>query len=75
MIASDITVSTGGTVTGGLIAETLQVVTASATAHSSSVGANIGTKRSLPAGDYYLKLTSLDATSSGIFALEWEQTQ
>lgn len=68
-----VTISTGGTVTGGQLAEVLRIQAAGATAQRSSVGGTIGSERGLPAGDYYLRLSAIGGDVTGTFALVWEE--
>ena len=68
-----VTVSTGGSVTGGQIAEVLRLQASGATAQRSSVGSTVGSERGLPAGDYYLRLSAIGGDVSGTIALIWEE--
>lgn len=68
-----VTVSKGGTVTGGQIAEVLRVQAAGATAQRASVGSSVGSERGLPAGVYHLKLSAIGGNVTGTFALVWEE--
>lgn len=71
--AGQITVSSGGTVTGGSVAEVLRIKSANATAQQSSVGLTVSSERGLPAGDYYLRLSAEGGTATGTFSLVWEE--
>ena len=71
--AGQITVSSGGTVTGGSVAEVLRIKSANATAQQSSVGLTVSSERGLPAGDYYLRLTAEGGTATGTISLVWEE--
>lgn len=71
--ARQVTVSKGGTVTGGQVAEVLRLQAAGATAQRVSVGNAVGSERGLPAGVYYLKLSAIGGDVTGTFALVWEE--
>lgn len=68
-----VTISKGGTVTGGQIAEVLRIQAAGATAQRASVGNAVGSERGLPAGVYHLRLTANGGDVTGTFALVWEE--
>lgn len=69
-----ITVSTGGTVTGGTIVELFRVVAANATAQQQTVGGAAQTERGLPAGTYYLRIENIgNSTATGVYSLFWEE--
>ena len=68
-----VTVSKGGTITGGQIAEVLRIQAAGATAQRSSIGSAVGSERGLPAGVYHLKLSAIGGDVTGTFALMWEE--
>lgn len=68
-----VTVSTGGSVTGGQVAEVLRVKSSGATGQQTSIGEAVATERGLPAGDYYLRLTAIGGTATGTFSLVWEE--
>lgn len=72
LYVGQITVSTGGAVSGGQVAEVLRIKAATSTANRSSVGATVGSERGLPAGDYYLRLTA-SGDVTGTFSLIWEE--
>lgn len=70
---SQITLTSGGDITGGTVVEVIRAVAANG-GQASSVGASIASERALPAGTYYLKLLSIDAgTSTGVYSLRWEE--
>lgn len=72
--ASQVTLATGGTITGGTEVEVFRVKTASATAQQSTVGGSQESERGLPAGTYYLKLQNMGAgTMTGVYYLWWEE--
>ena len=68
-----VTIHTGGSVTGGQVAEVLRIQAAGATAQRSSVGNSVGSERGLPPGDYYLRLSAIGGNVTGTFALVWEE--
>ena len=53
---SGVTFQTGGTFTGGTEVEAIRLVSATATAQQSTVGASSGDERGLPASVFYLSL-------------------
>jgi len=67
------TVSKGGTVAGGQVAEVLRLQAAGATAQRVSVGSSVGSERGLPAGVYHLMLSAIGGDVTGTFALVWEE--
>ena len=71
--ARQVTVSKGGTVTGGQVAEVLRLQAAGATAQRVSVGNSVGSERGLPASVTHLKLSAPDGNVTGTFALVWEE--
>lgn len=71
---SNVTLSTGGTYTGGTPLEVVRVKASGATAQQSTVGGEVGTERGLPAGDYYLKLENIgNGSVTGVYTLSWEE--
>lgn len=68
-----VTISKGGTITGGQVAEVLRIQAAGATAQRSSVGSSVGSERGLPAGTYHLMLSAIGGDVTGTFALVWEE--
>lgn len=71
-----ITISTGGTITGGTIVEVVRVVAANATAQQQSVGGINDSERGLPAGTYYLKFENFGSGPvTGVYSLIWEERQ
>lgn len=71
--AGQVTISTGGTVTGGQVAEVLRIRSANATAQQSSIGETVSSERGLPTGDYYLRLSAEGGTATGTISLVWEE--
>lgn len=71
--AGQVTISKGGTITGGQVAEVLRIQAAGATAQRSSVGSSVGSERGLPAGTYHLMLSAIGGDVTGTFALVWEE--
>lgn len=69
-----ITISTGGTITGGTVVEVVRVVAANATAQQQSVGGINDSERGLPAGTYYLKIENIGSGAvTGTYSLTWEE--
>jgi len=68
-----VTISTGGSVTGGQVAEVLRIKSGNSTAQQASVGSTVSSERGLPAGDYYLRLTADGGTATGTISLVWEE--
>jgi len=73
------TSSTAGAFTGGTAVDLLMVRTASTNGQSSNVGVGQQTERGLPAGTYYVRLSTLSGgltvndAAQGIYAIEWEE--
>lgn len=67
---SQVSISTGGSVSGGAIAETISIASSN---QSPNITDTITQPRGLPAGDYYLRLTSLGGNAVGTIALVWEE--
>lgn len=67
-----ITLSKGGTVTGGQVAEVLRMKAGSGNQRS-SVGGGVGTERGLPAGVYLLKFSAPAGDVTGTISLVWEE--
>lgn len=68
-----VTISTGGAVTGGQIAEVIRLKASNATAQQTTASGGIGTERGLPAGDYYLRLSAPTGDVTGTISLVWEE--
>lgn len=69
---SQMTLTTGGTYTGGTLLEVLACKADTNTNQAQSVGAGISDERGLPAGTYYLKFIGVTATK-GRYRLWWEE--
>lgn len=75
---SQVTVESGGQFTGGNAVDLMQIRTASTNGQSSNVGNN-QTERGLPAGTYYVRISTLTGglavndAAQGVVALEWEE--
>lgn len=70
---SAVVLTTGGGITGGTEVEVVRLACGTG-GNSSSANGGIFQPRMLPAGTYYLKLTSLDAgTSTGVYSITWEE--
>lgn len=71
---SQVTIESGGTVTGGTVVEVVRVVAANSTAQRSTVGGGVADERGLPAGVYHLKLESIgNGAAKGVYSLFWEE--
>lgn len=71
---SQATIESGGTVTGGTVAEAVRVVAANSTAQQSTVGGSVADERGLPAGTYHLKLENIsNGNAKGVYSLFWEE--
>lgn len=69
-----LTLDTGGTITGGTLVETIRAAASGNGSNQSTVGANMDDVRGLPAGTYYIKFTNIDnGTSNAIYSLWWEE--
>lgn len=76
LYASQVTLASGGTVTGGTTLEAFSLRTSNATAQASSVGESMSGERGLPAGTYYLTIQNLGAGAAvGSFHAWWEEVQ
>jgi len=67
-----ITLNSGGTITGGVNSETVRLKTSGVSAHASTVGTDVTDVRFLPAGTYYLQFTAT-GTTRGVYTLSWEE--
>lgn len=72
VVTNTVTVTTGGTITGGDAVETARIKVANATGQQASVGGAVYSERGLPAGDYYLTLKADGAITKGIINLVYE---
>lgn len=71
---AQITLHTGGSVSGGTEVEVFRVITSGATAQQVTVGGAQSTERGLPAGTYYLRLQNISSgTATGVYSLFWEE--
>ena len=70
---SQVSLTTGGLISGGTRSETLRAKTAGASGQASSINGRIQNFRSLPAGTYYLEFVALTNSCEFTFALEWEE--
>lgn len=72
--ASQVTVSTGGTHTGGTEVEVIRLVTSNATAQQISVGSSVSDERGLPAGTYYVRINNFGSgAATGTYNISWEE--
>lgn len=67
-----VTITTGGTHTGGTVVELVKVKSGGNANLVSSVGGSLNDDRMLPPGTYYLRFTAVDETK-GVYALRWEE--
>lgn len=72
VVTNTVTVTTGGSITGGEVVETIRLKTANATWQAESVGGAVYSERGLPAGDYYLTMKAEGATTKGVINLVYE---
>jgi hypothetical protein len=69
-----VTLATGGTVTGGTLVDVVRLVAPGTGSNQSTVQGGQSDERGLPAGTYYLKLTSIVAgNTTGVYRLWWEE--
>ena len=68
-----VTFETGGTFTGGTEVEAIRLVSATATAQQSTVGASAGDERGLPASVFYIKIEATNSTPTVLYSLFWEE--
>ena len=67
-----ITLKTGGTITGGSVSEVVRIKTSDNSHQAVTVGNENSNIRFLPAGTYYLRFTAT-GTVRGVYTLEWEE--
>lgn len=72
IVTNTVTVTTGGTITGGTVAETARIKVANATGQQASIGGAVYSERGLPAGDYYLTMYAEGARTQGVINLVYE---
>jgi len=72
IVTNTVTVTTGGTITGGTVAETARIKVANATGQQASIGGAVYSERGLPAGDYYLTMHAEGARTKGVINLVYE---
>lgn len=69
-----VTITSGGTATGGVVVELFRVVAANATAQQQTVLGAASTERGLPAGTYFLRLENIgNSAATGAYSLIWEE--
>lgn len=71
-VTNTVTVTTGGTITGGEVVETARIKVANATGQQASIGGAVYSERGLPAGDYYLTMKAEGAATKGVINLVYE---
>lgn len=72
VVTNTVTVTTGGTITGGTVVETARIKVANASGQQQSVGGVASSERGLPAGDYYLMLHAEGSITRGVINLIYE---
>lgn len=71
---AQLTLTSGGTASGGTVVELFRVVAANATAQQQTVLGASSTERGLPAGTYYLRLENIgNAAATGVYTIIWEE--
>lgn len=71
---SGVSITTGGTITGGTEVDKLRVSAIGTGANQGTVGTQVGDSRGLPAGTFYLKFTNYgNGTAIGLYSLWWEE--
>lgn len=74
--ASQATVLSGGSYTGGTVVETIRLYSEQQGNSAVTVGASQDDARGLPAGNYFLMFANLGNTSiTGVYDLAWEERQ
>lgn len=68
-----VTFQTGGTFIAGTEVEAIRLVSATATAQQSTVGASSGDERGLPASSFYIKIEATSSTPTVVYSLFWEE--
>lgn len=72
--SSAVTITAGGTISGGTQIDAIRVVSSSATAHAMTVGTSEDNKRGYSAGTYYYKLENISSgTVTGTYHSLWEE--
>jgi hypothetical protein len=72
--ALQVTMTRGGTHTGGTVVDLLQLISGTPAAKALESSASEDLPFGFPAGTYYIKLTNTDgATATGIFRARWEE--
>lgn len=72
---NQVTISEGGTHTGGTILDIIRLKVENASGAASSVGASQGDERGVAAGTYYFRLINMASTGAteGVFKARWEE--
>ena len=74
VIASTMSLSAGGTHTGGTTLDVLRIKTSGGGGNAITVGANISDERGIAQGTYYFVLQNLGAGSVvGVLSIRWEE--
>lgn len=72
-----VSIDTGGTLTGGNLREVVRLVSPGSTAHHATVSGGNQTERGLSAGIYYLQLENIanSGASTGVYTITWAERQ
>lgn len=68
-----VTITTGGTYSGGTVIDMLHLKTDANSNKSLSVGERTGSERGIAAGSYYYELQAGSAGATGVFSGRWEE--
>ncbi len=69
-----VTLTTGGTITGGVVVDITRLRTANSTSTRETITGNIADERGLPAGTYYLQFTNNGSGNATFtYSLFWEE--
>lgn len=70
---SQVTLTSGGAISGGTTSEVLRRKVSGASGQASSISGDLVTFRELPPGTYYLEFEANENTCAFTYALEWEE--
>ena len=74
LVAPQVVLSSGGTLTGGLDIDVIRLRTANASGAASTVGGTAGDERGVAPGVYYFKFANLgNSAIQGVFHVRWEE--
>lgn len=71
--ASQVTIKTGGTRTGGTQLDSIRLATTNQSANVAAVGEGADNERGILAGTYHFSLEVLSGTAIGVFRATWEE--